>query len=150
MICNNCGTQFEDGSAFCPNCGTAATQPVNDYAQQAVPVQPVYGYAQQPVQPVQPVYQAAVSGNPEEAKSCMITGIIAAALSCTFIASFMGIVFGIIGLNKTKAYTEKYGQYTAKIRVGKYCSIGGIAFGGFMTLYAIIYLIAIIGMIANR
>ena len=27
MICTNCGTQFEDGNAFCPNCGTPAAQP---------------------------------------------------------------------------------------------------------------------------
>ncbi len=35
MFCNNCGTQFPDGTAFCPNCGAPAsgpapTAPVND------------------------------------------------------------------------------------------------------------------------
>lgn len=134
MVCNNCGTQFADGNAFCPNCGTPAPQPDYVYAQQ----------------PIQPTYQAVAPGNPEEAKSCMITGILAAALACTFFASFMGIVFGIMGLNKSKKYIQQYGQYTAKIRVGKYCSIGGLAMGGFLTIYFIIYILAIIAAFASR
>lgn len=50
MFCTKCGTQYADGSAFCPNCGNAT----NAAPQQ--PQQPVY---QQPAQPQyqQPVYQ---------------------------------------------------------------------------------------------
>ena len=55
MFCTNCGNQFQDGTAFCPNCGT----PVNAAPQQ--PAQPVY---QQPVQPQQPVYQQPVYQQP--------------------------------------------------------------------------------------
>lgn len=137
MVCNNCGTQFDDGVSFCPNCGSPAPQPV-------------YTYAEQPAQPVQPVYAQDAAAYAEEAKSCMVTGILAAAFGCSFIASIVGIIMGIIGLNKAKSFTQKYGLYTAKIRVGKYCSIGGIGFGIFWTIYATIYIFVIIAAIANR
>lgn len=39
MFCKNCGSEFADGEAFCPNCGTAAdnaqSQPGNDAQPQA-------------------------------------------------------------------------------------------------------------------
>lgn len=58
MFCTKCGSQFADGSAFCPNCGA----PVNAAPEQPVqPEQPVYQQPvyQQPVyqQPAQPQYQ---------------------------------------------------------------------------------------------
>ena len=146
MICTNCGTQFEDGNAFCPNCGTPAAQP----APAPAAAQPQYGYAPQP-QP-QTVYGAPVmgAGDPEAAKSCMITGILAAAFSCTFFLGFLGIVFGPMGLSKAKKYLEQYGSYPAKVRVGKYLSIGGIAMGIFTTVYLGIYILAfIIGIATN-
>ena len=79
MICTNCGTQFEDGNAFCPNCGTPAAQP----APAPAAAQPQYGYAPQPQ--AQPVYGAAPvigAGDPEAAKSCMITGILLIIILC--------------------------------------------------------------------
>lgn len=146
MICTNCGTQFEDGNAFCPNCGTPAAQP----APAPAAAQPQYGYAPQPQ--AQPVYGAAPvigAGDPEAAKSCMITGILAAAFSCTFFLSFLGIVFGPMGLSKAKQYLTQYGSYPVKVRIGKYLSIGGLAMGIFMTVYFGIYLIGIIAAIAS-
>jgi len=152
MFCTNCGTSFEDGNAFCPNCGTPVAQPAAAPVAQPAPApapapapQPeAYGYAPQP-QP-QAVYAATapVAGNPEEEKSCLTTGILAAAFSCTFFLSFLGLVFGPMGLGKCKKYQETYGSYPVKVRIGKYLSIGGLAFGGFMTLYLVIYLIAFI------
>ncbi len=145
MICTNCGTQFEDGNAFCPNCGTPAAQP----APAPAPAQaaPQYNYAPQP-QP-QPVY-APTAGDPDAAKSCMITGILAAAFACTFFVGFLGIVFGPMGLNKAKAYLTQYGSYPVKVRIGKYLSIGGLALGIFDTVYLFIYIIGIIAGIASN
>ena len=146
MICTNCGTQFEDG-AFCPNCGTPAAAPAPAPAP-APQAAPQYNYAPQP----QAVYSAApgaAAGNPEEEKSCLITGILAAAFSCTFFLSFLGIVFGPMGLSKAKNYLNTYGTYPVKVRIGKYLSIGGLAFGIFMTVYFAIYLIAFIAGIAS-
>jgi len=147
MICTNCGTQFEDGNAFCPNCGTPAAQP----APAPAAAQPQYGYAPQP----QPVYgaapTAAAPGDPEAAKSCMITGILAAAFACSFFLSFLGLVFGPMGLGKVKSYMNTYGSYPVKVRIGKYLSIGGIAMGAFMTIYCAIYILGlIIGIASGR
>ena len=139
MICTNCGTQYEDGNAFCPNCGTPAAQPA--------PAPAAPQYASQPVYTGAPV---SAGGDPEAAKSCMITGILAAAFSCTFFLSFLGIVFGPMGLNKAKAYLNTYGSYPVKVRIGKYLSIGGLAMGIFMTVYFVIYLFAAIAAIASR
>ena len=156
MFCTNCGTNFEDGNAFCPNCGTPvaaapAAQPVAQPAPSPAPApapQPeAYAYAPQPQ--AAPVYAAPVAGNPEEEKSCLTTGILAAAFSCTFFLSFLGLVFGPMGLGKCKKYQETYGTYPVKVRIGKYLSIGGLAFGGFMTLYLLIYTIGIIAGIAS-
>ena len=147
MICTNCGTQFEDG-AFCPNCGTPAAASPAPAPAPAPQAAPEYNYAPQPQQ----IYAAApgvAAGNPEEEKSCLVMGILAAALSCTFFASFMGIVFGIIGLNKSKAFLAAHGSYPVKVRIGKYLSIGGLAFGAFMTIYFVIYLLAFLVGIAN-
>lgn len=150
MICTNCGTQFEDGNAFCPNCGTPAAQPAPAPAPAAA--QPQYGYAPQP----QPVYGAPAgapvgAGDPEAAKSCMITGILAAAFACSFFLSFLGLVFGPMGLGKVKSYINTYGDYPVKVRIGKYLSIGGLAMGAFMTIYCAIYIFGIIiGIAAGR
>ena len=52
MFCANCGTQFPDEGAFCPNCGTPANAA---FQQPAQPVQPVQQQPETaPVQPAQP------------------------------------------------------------------------------------------------
>ena len=137
MICNNCGAEFEDRAKFCPNCGSSL--PKDEIP---VPISPEIEYAPKPE--FEPAVNTAPLGNPAEAKSCMIMGILAAAFSCTFIASFMGIIFGIIGMSKAKRYVRDYNVYTAKVRVGKYCSIGGLAMGIFMTILLFIYIAIIV------
>jgi hypothetical protein len=54
-----------------------------------------------------------------------------------------------MGLSKAKNYLNTYGTYPVKVRIGKYLSIGGLAFGIFMTVYFAIYLIALIAGIAS-
>lgn len=48
MVCKNCGTSYDDGMQFCPNCGTPAAQPYN------------YSYQNAP----NPTYQAQNPGYP--------------------------------------------------------------------------------------
>ena len=65
MFCTNCGSQFDDGNSFCPNCGTkvvSVAQPVAEPAPVAAPVESTPVQAA-PVEaaPVQAVPVAAVA-----------------------------------------------------------------------------------------
>ena len=120
---------------------------------QAVPVQPV-----QPVQPVyaQPTPVAPVGGmpmgpaDPGLATSILVMGIVAVATACTVWFGFLGIIFGIIGLNKAKKFTEECGQLFGKAKVGKFLSLGGLIGGSCVTAYVVFYIfIAVITAIAE-
>ena len=217
MFCTNCGSLFEDGNAFCPNCGAkvesiaqpietpapaaapieaaavaaapiaaepvtatpveaapVAATPIESQPVQAAPVQaePVYATPYEPapapapapqavpVAPVPPVYaqptpvmpigMAATAQNPELAKSILIMGIIAVASACTVWFSFVGIIFGAIGLSKAKKFTEECGQIFGKAKVGKYLSLGGLIGSACVTAYAAFYIVvAVITAIAE-
>lgn len=131
----------------------AAPAPAPAPQPQAIPVQPV-----QPVQPVyaQPTPVAPMGGmpmgpsDPGLAKSILVMGIVAVATACTVWFGFLGIIFGIIGLNKAKKFTEECGQLFGKAKVGKYLSLGGLIGGSCVTAYVAFYIfIAIITAIAE-
>ena len=111
------------------------------------PVQPVYS---QPT-PVMPVGTPSFgSADPGLAKNILIMGIVAVASCCTVWFSFLGIIFGAIGLSKAKKFTEEVGQVFGKAKVGKYLSLGGLIGGAVITGYLAIYIIvAIISFIAE-
>ena len=119
---------------------------------QAVPVQPV-----QPVTPVyaQPTPVAPMGGvmgpsDPGLATNILVMGIVAVATACTVWFGFLGIIFGIIGLNKAKKFTEECGQLFGKAKVGKYLSLGGLIAGSCVTAYVVLYIfMAIIAFIAE-
>ena len=61
-----------------------------------------------------------------------------------------GEIFGIIGLNKAKKFTEECGQLFGKAKVGKYLSLGGLIAGSCVTAYVVFYIfIAVIAAIAE-
>lgn len=119
---------------------------------QAVPVQPV-----QPVTPVyaQPTPVAPMGmpmgpSDPGLATNILVMGIVAVATACTVWFGFLGIIFGIIGLNKAKKFTEECGQLFGKAKVGKYLSLGGLIAGSCVTAYVVLYIfMAIIAVIAE-
>ena len=120
---------------------------------QAIPVQPV-----QPVQPVyaQPTPVAPMGGmpmgpsDPGLAKNILVMGIVAVATACTVWFGFLGIIFGILGLNKAKKFTEECGQLYGKAKVGKFLSLGGLIGGACVTAYVAFYIfMAIITVIAE-
>ena len=119
---------------------------------QAVPVQPV-----QPVTPVyaQPTPVAPMGmpmgpSDPGLATNILVMGIVAVATACTVWFGFLGIIFGIIGLNKAKKFTEECGQLFGKAKVGKFLSLGGLIAGSCVTAYVVLYIfLAVIAAIAE-
>ena len=119
-------------------------------AQQAVPVAPVPPVYAQPT-PVMPVgMNLPTPQDPGLAKSILIMGIIAVASAITVWFSFVGIIFGAIGLSKAKKFTDECGQIYGKAKVGKYLSLGGLIGSACVTAYVAFYIVlAIISAIAE-
>lgn len=89
MRCNNCGTEYDDGVQFCPNCGAPAVQPYN------------YGYQTPP----NPTYQT-----PNPSVACEKPVTIGQYIGWTLLAYAFGpisliltIVFACMGDRKSRA-----------------------------------------------
>lgn len=107
MFCNNCGTQIEDGAAFCPNCGAGTTPtPVAETPVYQAPVN------EMPYQ--QPVASAAApkasNGMATAALLCGIFSLVICLLGSIMfgvwgaaIALVLGIVAVVLGINAKKA-----------------------------------------------
>lgn len=136
----------------------------------AAPVQPAYEAAPAPapapmaapVQPVQPVYAATPvapmatavpGGNNDLAKSVLVFGIMAVAFAVSYYLSLGGVIFGIIGLNKAKKFSEECGQVYGKAKIGKYLSLGGLiggaVLGGISLLYILLFFVGILSEIGS-
>ncbi len=71
----------------------------------------------------------------------LIWGIVAVA---TCESGILGIIFGIIGKNKAKAYVAANGQTTGQVKTGSILSTVGLVIGIIMTVVWVITIIAII------
>lgn len=85
MFCNQCGTQVNDGQAFCPNCG-APMGAQQGNAQQAAPMNSMPNSApyQQPMAPM--------GGSNTNNVIALILGIVSIVLGV-----FGGMLFGVFG-----------------------------------------------------
>ena len=120
MNCTNCGSIIDNNANVCPNCGA----PVNPA---------MYGNGQPIVQNQMP-YET-----PEQislSKSILTFGI----LALVFCEGFLGIIFGAIGLSKSKQYAAMYGL-TGRAKVGSILSRVGMIVGIVMTVVWIILII---------
>ncbi len=128
MFCNHCGTNVPEGSAFCQNCGA----PVASVPAQSDPYR---------VTPKVDPYAKPVDQREREASKSVLTfGIIALAFSCSWVLSFVGIIFAFIAFSKSKAYERDFGPATGKTRVGKIFSIVSIPLSIVMTIFFIAYI----------
>lgn len=124
MYCEKCGSQINDNSRFCPNCGATISGEEQNVTAASTYEGPM--------------------GNPTPV---LVWGIIGLAFSCSFVLSFLGIIFSIIGLNKAKNFAAFTGNaYSKQASIGRRLSIAGIIVGAIFTVLFIIYIAIIIGM----
>lgn len=81
--------------------------------------------------------------------STMIFGIVAAGLSCTFYLSFLGIIFGVIAVAKSKKFIRPDGTIGGRAKAGRICGMVGIIAGAILTFLLIILLIALGSAVAR-
>ena len=138
MYCQRCGKEIPDNTIFCPYC--SAEQGLN-YPNQtaAAPVQPA------PVNPYANDPQASADASP-----VLVWGILGIAFASSFYLSFLGIIFSAIGRSKANAYLAKYGMVFGKSKVGSILSKVGLILGIVMTVFLILYIIALVAMIKER
>lgn len=110
MFCPNCGTNNEDGVAFCANCGCQldSQQPQQDVPPQAPYQQPQNGY-QPPYVPTTPIAQPGKG----LAVAALVLGIIS-FLCFPIVTGTLGIILGCVA--KSKGYIG--GMATAGIVCG--------------------------------
>ena len=126
MYCSKCGAQMNDNSRFCPNCG----QLVQSTPQEMTAASTYEG----------------PMGNPTPV---LVWGIIGLAFACTFVASFLGIIFSIVGLKKANNYFSFCGEWSKQANIGRRLSKAGLIVGIILTALFIVYIIAIIMLVAN-
>ena len=77
-------------------------------------------------------------------------GIAAAALASSFYFSLLGFIFGIIGASKAKKFYNQTGILTAKAKVGRILSRVGLWLGLVLSIFFLIYIVALVGMVSNN
>ena len=169
--CPKCGAFVEDGSAFCPQCGSPIAAPSFEQAQPlpAEPQAPVYQQPQyqQPPQPQYqpPIYQTVyqqpqqpIYTQPSEpvresnapGTAGMVRGIIAMALSLVGIlccGSYVGIVLGVILLVVSVILTLpgiglSIGGVAGHKNAGKGKAIAGLVLNGLILIIWILLIAA--------
>lgn len=96
MFCNNCGNQIPDNSTFCPNCGTAFSQPQQPQQPQYQPQYPQYPQQPGGYMPPQPPVTQPGKGM---ATASLVLGIV--SFFCfAYIAGTLGIIFGCVAKNQ--------------------------------------------------
>lgn len=113
MKCNNCGAEAPENSAFCPKCGQAMVpaspeaegggrSPAAQKTDPPAPPYPPQGY----YPPALP--QVIVTANQQKptnglAVAGFVCSLAALFLPFTIFLSFLGLIFGAIGLSKAKS-----------------------------------------------
>lgn len=124
MYCERCGADLPEGASFCTNCGAQYTQ-----RDALVPV------------------GADASGLTPS--SVLTRGIIAAAFALTPFVNFVGIILGAIALNRANSYLAVYGPGSKQVKIGHILSKVGIFAGIGMTIFWIVYIVAIVLFAVN-
>lgn len=78
--------------------------------------------------------------NPVSPTQVLVFGIVSLATSSTVI---VGIIFGILAMNKAKAYFAAGGEASGKVKTGKILGTVGLILSIVMVIFWIIYIAAI-------
>ena len=68
----------------------------------------------------------------------------AVAFAVSYYLGLGGVIFGIIGLNKAKKFTEECGQLYGKAKIGKFLSLGGLIGGAVLGGISLLYILGLI------
>lgn len=134
MYCKNCGNKFEDGAKFCTSCGASVEAPVEEA--------PVYTIEDAMPDPLE-------EEKGDAGRRILTLGICSLAFVSTFICSLVGLILAVVCRGKIRNYEEKFGPVSGIAKVGKGLSLGGLISGIVMTVFATIYIIGIIVLIAG-
>ena len=124
MLCEKCGSQLNDNSRFCPNCGA----PIPGEEQNVTPTSTYEG----------------PMGNPGPV---LVWGILGLSFACSFFLSFLGIIFSVIGLKKANQFASfTGGAYSKQASIGRGLSKAGLIVGIILTVLFVIYIIALVAL----
>ena len=149
MFCPKCGAQLNANYRMCPQCGAMLqAQPGN--VQNNVPNY-APGYAPNSAPGYAPVNGYTPSNTVDEAaKPILVFGILSLSFSLSFFMSLLGLIFGIVGLNKAKAYLASVRSTPAKqATVGQKLSLAGTIIGAVMMAFFLFYIIFIVALVGG-
>lgn len=164
MVCKNCGSTVEENVKFCPECGAPMeaaeeavkavaedvySEPEQTYSspQQNDYVSPQPAAAAPP--PASQVYPQSVKPETtpeleERSKKTLTMGFLAIVFGSTFFLSFLGIIFGAIGIGRANAFKRAAGIIYGRAKVGHKLSIAGLVLGIVLTVLFVIWLVFIV------
>lgn len=121
-FCKNCGSQIDDGSKFCPVCGTNQENNEQQKTDET--------YYKEPITP-------SASGSLNVG---MLIWSIIDILMCCMPLGVVSLIMTIMAQNATSAYDE-----ASKLKTAKVCNlIGTIGMGVFVILYILLIVVGVV------
>ena len=116
MYCRQCGAENGYNTAYCTSCGAPLREGQPEEAAFPDENSPEFKAKNEKAQPV------------------LTMGILALIFSNLTATVILGIVFGAIGLKRSKAYRAEYGELTGKAKTGTLLARLGLIIGIFFTV----------------
>ncbi len=74
----------------------------------------------------------------------LVWGILGLAFACTWVFSFLGIIFSAVAKSKAKAYLRSGAAYSTQVKVGKNLATGGLIAGIILSVFWVLYIFIIV------
>ena len=118
MYCEKCGSQINENTRFCPNCGALIKGEEQNVTAASTYEGPM--------------------GNPTPV---LVWGIIGLSFALTWVLSFLGIIFSCVGLKKARSFAEfTGGAYSKQATIGRNLSKAGLIVGIILSILFIVYI----------